>query len=147
MATVRGLLSFDNALPASVSFTLRGLPCVAMTNGHAFVYHDGMEAWMRVADWSWPASAYHPQHKRGGGGEVADKVASAQAARPRSMLLESVRAVRYPHPRSHLCDVDLDVDLDVEESIRGHIRIMCISSPPRDVMSVMRVLIAFRNCS
>jgi hypothetical protein len=67
---------------------------VAMTNGHAFVYHDGMESWMRVADWSWPASAYHPLHTRGNGGEVADFVAGAKATRPRSMLLGSARVVR-----------------------------------------------------
>lgn len=91
--SVRGVLS-GTATLAAVSFTQRDLPCVTLTSGHAFVWHEGMEAWMRVADWSWPASAYHSQQPRGGAHELADKMAAAQAQRPRSVLHDAARAVR-----------------------------------------------------
>lgn len=92
-ANARGPLTAADSTPAALALTKRGLPCLTMANSHMYVYSADMEEWMRIADWGWPASAYHTTLNTLGEGELAGRMAAAEAARPRSMLLGSVRAV------------------------------------------------------
>ena len=93
--SARGPLTAADAAPTELGLTAAGLPCLTMANSHAYVYSTDMDDWLRVADWDWPASAYHAVGTTGGGGggEAAARMAAAEAARPRAMLLASVRAV------------------------------------------------------
>ena len=47
------------AAVASVRVSSCGAPLVVLTNQHAYCYSLGMRCWMRLADDSFPSSAFH----------------------------------------------------------------------------------------
>ena len=93
--------------PRSVDLTHDGTPVITLTNGHVFLYQPRMKWWARIADHSWPASAYLAT-VAGHLGSLSMHSAAAAAARPRALLRAGLTAVRHCHalilirmPRCH----------------------------------------------
>lgn len=65
-----------------------GLPLAVLSDGTAHAYHAGMAAWMRVADASFPSSAFHSILRAPSGelGQLQSEAVGSAAARRTDML-------------------------------------------------------------
>jgi hypothetical protein len=91
----RAVLRASASAAVSITLTASGLPCITLANSHAYMFHSGLEEWMRVADWGFPASMHHTCIAGAVRQDVAAAMAASQAQRPMPAVFDVARMVRF----------------------------------------------------
>ena len=94
----RAVLRVSGSDAVSINLTANGLPYITLANAHAYMFHPGLEEWMRVADWGFPASMHHTCSPGTTQEAIATLMSAAQRQRPMPAVFEVARMVRT-HPR------------------------------------------------
>jgi hypothetical protein len=90
----RAVLRVSGSHAVSINLTANGLPYITLANAHAYMFHRGLEEWMRVADWGFPASMHHTCSAGATQEDIATLMSAAQRQRPKSAVFEVARTVR-----------------------------------------------------
>jgi TUP1-like enhancer of split len=89
----RAVLRVSGSHAVSINLTGNGLPYITLANSHAYMFHRGLEEWMRVADWGFPASRHHTCSPGATQEDIAMLMSAAQRQRPMPAVLEVARMV------------------------------------------------------
>ena len=89
----RAVLRVSGSHAVSIDLTANGLPYNTLAYAHAYLFHPGLEEWMRVADWGFPASMHHTCSPGATQEAIETLMSAAQRQRPMPAVFEVSRTV------------------------------------------------------
>lgn len=101
----RAVLRVSGSHAVAINLTANGLPYITLANSHAYMFHRGLEEWMRVADWGFPASMHHTCSPGATQEDIATLMSAAQRQRPMPAVFEVARMVQ---PSCSLLKLDIN---------------------------------------